>query len=96
MSAIGPEEGMYMHESLIKFVWTFVESSSLVCPHKVDPADCHTALDFFGFGPTADLKMLIQEDDPLRVGKIMRYRLQVMMCNHTLYRVCEWALFVGI
>ena len=80
MSADGPEEGTYMTESLIKFVWTFVESSSLVCPHRVTPADCHTALDFFGFGPTVDLKMAIQEDDPLRVGKIMRYRLQVVKC----------------
>ena len=44
------------------------------CQHGIDPADCHAALDYFGFGPTSDFEMVIREDDPQRVGKIMKYK----------------------
>jgi len=74
ISAAGPGEGEYMHPKLIQFVWRYIEDASLECQHGMEPADCHAALDYFGFGPTSDFKMVIREDDPQRIGKIMKYQ----------------------
>ena len=60
-----------MSPTLVRFVWDYAKSGSLVCPWALSPKECSLALDYFGFEAHDDI--IIADDDPLKTCKLFTY-----------------------
>ena len=62
-----------MSPTLVRFVWDYAKSGSLVCPWVLSPKECSLALDYFGFNSGEGLDIIIADDDPLKTSKLFAY-----------------------
>jgi len=62
-----------MSPTLVRFVWDYAKSGSLVCPWALSPKECSLALDYFGFITGEGLDIIIADDDPLKTSKLFAY-----------------------
>ena len=62
-----------MSPTLVRFVWDYAKSGSLVCPWALSPKECSLALDYFGFNNGEGLDIIIADDDPRKTSKLFAY-----------------------
>jgi len=71
LSPVGPAEDEYMSLSLIKYVWTYMETGILEVTPDLQADDSARALEYFGF---TDVAVVVPTSDPYFVGKKLVYK----------------------